>query len=127
MAHTRRTLQLDDKNWDLTLDGMGRIAVQSEGGRATAQNVACEARLFTQDAYFAQDKGIPHFVVELGKKSNNALLRSYLRRAALSVPDVKEVTAVEISAPDPKTRTVRAELRFTTAQGDADVTATARY
>lgn len=97
MAHTRRTLLLT-KNWDVTLDGVGRIALTGDD-YATAQNVANESRLFTEDAYFIQDQGIPHFTIELGRRANNAVLRSYLRRAALQVPDVKQVLSVEIYSP----------------------------
>ena len=56
MAHTRKTLLLDS-NWDLCLDKAGRIAV-AEGPYATAQAVANECRLFTDDAYFEPQRGI---------------------------------------------------------------------
>ena len=55
--HTRRTLTLTPK-WDICLDPSGYIAL-TNGAIATAQNVANEARLFTNDAYFQQDKGTP--------------------------------------------------------------------
>lgn len=116
MAHTRRTLRLDRETWDLTLDGVGRISLTGDDD-ATAQNVANEARLFINDAYFIQDQGIPHFIVDLGHRVNNAVLRSYLRRAALRVPDVREVLSVEILSFDPKTRTLRGDIQFTTAEG----------
>ena len=120
MAHTRRTLQLDRKSWDVTLDGVGRIVLTGDD-YATAQNVANEARLFTADAYFIQDPRIPHFTVELGHRVNNAVLRSYLRRAALQVPDVKEVLSVEIISFDPKTRTLTGDIQFTTVDGVSNV------
>ena len=116
MAHTRRTLQLDRKIWDVTLDGSGRIALCGED-YATAQSVANEARLFTEDAYFIQDQGTPHFVVELGQRVNISVLRAYLRSASLRVPDVKEVLAVNITAFDPKTRTLTGDIQFTTVEG----------
>ena len=116
--HTRRTLLLNRKAWDVTLDGVGRIALTDEDD-ATAQNVANEARLFTDDAYFAQDKGVPHFVVELGHRTNNAVLRACLRRAALQVPDVKEVLSVQILGFDPKTRILTGDIQFTTIEGAA--------
>lgn len=116
MAHTRRTLQLDRKTWDVTLDDVGRISLTGDD-YATAQNVANEARLFTADAYFIQDQGIPHFTIELGRRVNASVLRSYLRRAALSVPDVKEVLSVQIISFDPKTRTLTGDIQFTTVEG----------
>lgn len=119
-THTRRTLLLT-KDWDVTLDGSGRIALTGED-YATAQNVANECRLFTEDAYFIQDQGIPHFVVELGRRVNTSLLRSYLRRAALTVPDVKEVLSVNIVNFDPKTRTLAGDIQFTTQEGANNAT-----
>jgi hypothetical protein len=115
MAHTRRTLLLT-KDRDLTLDGAGRIAL-TDGDRAAAQNVANEARLFTQDAYFIQDKGIPHFLVSLGRRAHTSALRACLRRAALQVSDVKEVLSVEVTDFDPKTRTLTGDIHFTTVGG----------
>ncbi|MDL2315521.1 hypothetical protein LJC59_00360 [Desulfovibrio sp. OttesenSCG-928-A18] len=115
MAHSRRTLQLD-AGWDITLDGTGRIAL-ARGDLATAQNVANEARLFTDDAYFIQDKGIPHFVVGLGGRVRASVLRSYLRRAALQVPDVREVLSVTIVDFDPKTRRLVGDIIFTSVEG----------
>lgn len=116
MAHTRRTVLLDRKTWDVTSDGVGRIALTTDD-YATAQNVANEARLFTEDAYFIQDQGIPHFTVELGRRVNASVLRSYLRRAALSVSDVREVLSVEITAFDPTTRTLTGDMQLTTVEG----------
>ena len=119
MAHTRRTLQLNQQ-WDLALDGAGRVAV-AEGAAATAQNVANEARLFTNDAYFNQDRGIPYFVMALGQRVNAAVLRSYLRQAALAVDDVSEVLAIEIDNLNPASRVLSGDIQFTTA---ADAAAT---
>jgi hypothetical protein len=116
MAHTRRTLQLDRKTWDVTLDGTGRISLTGDY-LATAQNVANEARLFTADAYFIQDRGVPHFLADLGRRVNASVLRSYLRRAALLVPDVREVISVEVLAFDPKTRKLTGDIRFSTREG----------
>jgi hypothetical protein len=118
--HTRRTLQLTEK-WDLTLDSVGRLAL-SQGDYATAQNVANEARLFAEDAYFNQDQGIPHFVAGLGKKfvSNDAVLRAYLRRAARRVTAVKETLTIEVSRFNPETRELSGVIEFTTEEGAAN-------
>ena len=116
MAHTRRTFLLDRKTWDITLDGVGRITLAGDD-YATAQNVANEARLFTQDAYFTQDQGVPHYLISLGRRTNASVLRSHLCRAALRVPDVKEVLAVEINSFNPKSRTLTGDIRFTTIKG----------
>lgn len=125
MAHTRRTLLLT-KDWDVTLDGVGRIALTGDD-YATAQNVANEARLFTEDAYFIQDQGVPHFIIELGHRVSASVLRSYLRRAALLVPDVREVLSVQITSFDPKTRTLTGDIQFTTVEGLSNGTITTYF
>lgn len=118
MAHTRRTLELT-RVWDVTLDGSGRIALRGDE-LATAQNVSNEARLFKDDAYFIQDQGIPHFVIDLGRRVNSSVTRSYIRRAALSVPDVAEVLSIEIFGVDPKTRTLTGEIKIKTVEGSSN-------
>ncbi len=117
MAHTRRTLTLDRK-WDITLSGTGDISV-TNGELATAQNVANEGRLFTEDAYFIQDRGTPHFVVELGKKTNHSVLRSYLRKAALRVEDVIEIISIDIIDFNLETRILTGDIKFRTVEGEA--------
>lgn len=119
--HSRKTLKLNPKTWDVATDGVGRIALATDDG-ATAQAVANEARLFTKDAYFAQDKGIPHFRTDLGRRVSNAVVRSNLRTAALAVPDVKEVTGVDVTGFDPATRALTGVLRFTTTGSAEDGT-----
>ena len=114
--HTRRTLNLDQRTWDLTLDGVGRIEMATED-YATAQNVANEARLFIEDAYFQQDQGIPHFVINLGHRLNPSLVRAYLRAAARRVPDVKEVLSVSYEELTPEARLLTGNIEFTTMEG----------
>ncbi len=117
MPHTRRTLSLD-KKWDITLTGSGKISV-TNGDMATAQSVANEGRLFTEDAYFIQDRGTPHFVVELGKKINDSVLRSYLRKAALRVPDVLEIISIDILDFNIDSRVLSGDIVFRTVEGEA--------
>lgn len=117
--HTTKTLKLDKRKWDLTLDNAGRLAV-CRGAPAIAQNVANQCRLFTQDAYLAQDKGIPHFVVELAQplSGGQVILHSYLRRAATKVAGVKEVLSVDISGFNPETRVMSGAVEITISEGD---------
>ncbi len=111
--------------WDLTLDASGRIAI-ADGAMATAQAVANEARLFTDDAYFIQDRGIPHFAIDLGQKNNGAILRSYLNRSANSVDDVQEVISIEVENIDRETRTLTGKIEFKTI-GDSNGTITTHF
>ena len=116
MAHTRKTLLLDQQ-WDLTLDKSGRIAV-AEGAYATAQNVANECRLFTQDAYFEPERGIPYYLIALGRKLSPSVLRARLRDAAYLVEDVEDVTDVVLESLDTETRRVTGEIQFTSVEGE---------
>jgi hypothetical protein len=85
-----RTLLLDT-NWDITLDTGGYIATTA-GPYAIAQNVANAVRLFTDDAYFDADKGIPHFQIELGHKPPYSILRTRILKAARAVEGVADAT-----------------------------------
>ena len=116
MAHTRKTLLLNG-NWDLTLDKSGRIAV-AEGAYATAQAVANECRLFTQDAYFEPGRGIPYYLIALGRKLSPSVLRARLRDAAFLVEDVEDVTDVVLESLDTETRKVTGEIQFTSKEGE---------
>lgn len=87
------TLYLNPLNWDIVLDSSGRLE-HSAGAYAVAQNVANAVRLFTNDAFFAQDEGIAHFDTELGKKPAPALLRARIRDAALRVEGVKSAAVI---------------------------------
>ena len=116
MAHTRKTLLLDS-NWDLCLDKAGRIAI-AEGAYATAQAVANECRLFTDDAYFEPNRGIPYYLVALGRKLSPSVLRARLRDAAYLVEDVEDVTDVVLESLDTETRRVTGEIHFVSVEGE---------
>ena len=116
MAHTRKTLLLDS-NWDLCLDKAGRIAI-AEGAYATAQAVANECRLFTDDAYFEPNRGIPYYLIALGRKLSPSVLRARLRDAAFLVEDVEDVTDVVLESLDTETRRVTGEIQFTSREGE---------
>ena len=116
MAHTRKTLLLN-KDWDLCLDKAGRIAI-AEGAYATAQAVANECRLFTDDAYFEPGRGIPYYLIALGRKLSPSVLRARLRDAAMLVEDVEDVTEVVLESLDTETRRVTGEIQFTSWEGE---------
>ena len=116
MAHTRKTLLLNSQ-WDLTLDKSGRISV-ADGAYATAQNVANECRLFSNDAYFEPERGIPYYLIALGRKLSPSVLRARLRDAAYLVEDVEDVTDVVLESLDTETRRVTGEIQFTSKEGE---------
>ena len=116
MAHTRKTLLLDD-NWDLCLDIQGNIAV-SKGAYSTAQNVANECRLFTDDAYFDTERGIPYFLIALGKDVSVSVLMARLREAALRVEDVAAVNSIQLDSLDTETRKLTGTIMFTSVEDE---------
>jgi hypothetical protein len=85
-----KTLLLTER-WDLQLDASGQIAM-TDGPLAVAQSVANAIRLFTQDAYFDQTSGVPHFDIELGHRPSPAVVKERIIRAALAVAHVDAAT-----------------------------------
>lgn len=81
------TLTLSKDTWDICLDDKGFIATTSEE-YAIAQNVANAVRLFTKNAYFNQQDGIPHFAIELGQTPSESVIRARINEAAKSVTGV---------------------------------------
>lgn len=112
---TAHTLYLQPDSWDITLDSSGRIA-RSTQAYAIAQNVANAVRLFTGEAFFAQDEGIPHFDIELGKtRPALSVLRARMREAALNVEGVLDA---QITLDDVQERKLTGEILLTVADGD---------
>ena len=75
MAHTAYTAGLTD-DWDLELDDNGDVQMLREA-EAITQNVCNEGRLFTEDAYFRYDEGIPWFTDQLGQPLKEAVTASH--------------------------------------------------
>lgn len=109
------TLLLNDK-WDIYVDGNGNIATTSDE-YAIAQNAANAIRLFTNDAYFDQTRGIPHFQIELGKKAAPArsTLNNRMRKAVMAVEGVQD--AEVLLEFNEQTRTFGGEVILTTVNG----------
>ena len=102
-----------DANWDITLDSSGRLRM-SDKAYAIAQNVANAVRLFTQDAFFAQDEGIPHFEIDLGRKPLYSVLRGRVKKAALEVEGVLDAV-VNLDTPVGADRKLTGEILLTVA------------
>lgn len=112
------TLTLDLDAWDLTLDSGGNIAT-SVGPYALAQNVANAVRLFTNDAWYDPERGIPHFIVDLGLLPQESVLRARVRQAALGVAGVASAELEQLGLAD---RVLSGNIRLTTTEGaTADV------
>ena len=112
-----RTLLLDD-TWDITLDSAGQIAVTS-GSYGIAQDVANATRLFTDDAWYDPERGIPHFDLELGHKPSLSVVRNRFRQAALIVEGVIDADVQIEGVTD---RELTGSINLTLATGEtADV------
>lgn len=107
------TLYLDPETWDLTLDPAGNIATAT-GAYAIAQSVANAIRLFTNDAYYDSDKGIPHFVIELKTRPALSILRSRCKEAAEKVPGVKNAEVIDLKL---NNRVLSGDIRLTLNDG----------
>ncbi len=109
------TLYLTPDNWDITLDSSGRLQT-SANAYAIAQNVANAVRLFTNEAFFAMDEGIPHFEIELGfTRPALSVLRARIREAALNVEGVLDA-AVDLDGV--RDRKLTGEILLTVADED---------
>ena len=116
-----------DAEWDIQLDASGNIAVTT-GDYAVAQNVSNAVRLFTNDAYYDPDRGIPHFAITLGRKPSMSVFRAVVRKAALGVDgvktaDVKDIQLVrtDTSSPDGSAitpRTLTGDIQLTMEDGE---------
>lgn len=98
-----------DNNWDITLDSLGNLAI-ADKNYSIAQDVANAVKLFTNDAYFDTQAGIPHFDITLKRNPSSVVIRARLKEAAENVPGVKSanVDLIEIS-----NNTLRAEILIT--------------
>ena len=109
------TLYLTPDNWDITLDSSGRLQT-SASAYAIAQNVANAVRLFTNEAFFAMDEGIPHFEIELGyTRPALSVLRARIREAALNVEGVLDAA---VNLDGVQGRKLTGEILLTVADED---------
>ena len=112
---TGHTLTLDVDTWDIQLDSNGNIATAS-GPYAIAQNVANAVRLFTNDAYYDPNRGIPHFSIELGHKQGQlGVLRS---RIIKNVSKLKGVESAEVSFYGIHNQELTGNISLTMTSGD---------
>lgn len=94
MLNTGHTLKLTE-DWDLQINYAGYIVTETLD-YAIAQNVSNALSLFTNDAYFDSDRGLPHFQIELGLKPNLSIFRSRMKQEAEKVDGVKNADIVEL-------------------------------
>ena len=108
------TLLLDTEAWDLTLDSGGNIAT-TQDSYGIAQNVANAVRLCMNDAYYDPERGVPHFLIDLGVTPDMSVVRSRIRRASLSVDGVTDANVEITTITD---RVMGGTIAVTTEEGD---------
>ena len=113
--HTEKTLGLTP-DWDLAFDANGNLRLLDQV-EAICQNVCNECRLFLHDAYFRYDEGIDWFTDQLGRPLQVAIVTDSLRRAALRVPGVLAVSAINLEVADKHARTLRGAIEIETEYG----------
>lgn len=111
----KRSLFLND-SWDITLNGSGDLATTS-GRYCDAQNVANAVRLFTHDAYLRQQKGVPHFSLDLGVKPSASEVRAVYRKAAMNVENIADAS-VELAGFDTDSRAMTGTITAITEDGE---------
>lgn len=102
------SLLLSD-DWDLQLDVTGNIATTT-GAYAIAQNVANSIRLFTDDAYYEPERGIPHFALDLSRKPALSVIRSRFQQAAEEWDGVAKAQVIDLQIDD--NRTLSGDIRL---------------
>lgn len=107
------TLTLDIDTWDLQLDAAGNI-MHGAGAYGIAQNVANTVRLFTDDAWYEPERGIPHFLIDLGKRPAPSLIKSYVEEAAQAVAGVQNAVLTDL---DLEERVLTGDIELTTDTG----------
>lgn len=90
------SLLLAPDQWDLFVDPNGNIA-ECYAEYAVAQNASNACRLFTKDAYYDPDRGIPHFAIELKEKPSVSLLKSRIKEACENVEGVNTAVVKNVN------------------------------
>lgn len=98
-----------DEMWDLSLNNSGDLQTCKEA-YATAQEVANQVRLFTNDAYYNTEDGIPHFILDLGQRPIESLVKSRIKEACLKVANVASVEIKQVEVID---RVLKGKIELT--------------
>lgn len=104
-----------NSQWDIFIDPNTKQLATTGGSYAIAQNVANACRLFTEDAFYDPDRGVPHFLLTLGQKLSRPIARAELQSAALSVEGVASAKLADVTV---ENRALKGDLKITTESGD---------
>ena len=78
--------------------------------------MANSIRLFTKDAFLAQDKGVPHFALELGRMPPLSAVRSAYKKRGKEMDNIADIQ-VDALGVDIETRKLTGRLILTNEQG----------
>ncbi|QDH14137.1 hypothetical protein E3E12_07995 [Formicincola oecophyllae] len=87
------SLTLNERGWDLTLDGAGNLATLS-GHAATLQDVASALQTWIGECFYDLSQGLPYDSGLLGPTDSPSLFAAQAEAAALQVPGVAAVRCV---------------------------------
>lgn len=108
------TMKLTDA-WDLDLDGSNNLAT-IDGTKAIAQNIATACLVWRGEYFWDDSFGVPYKNI-LGEQPPLSSLSAYLRKCALTVDSVEDVT-VDLRKSNGNLRNVTGTI---TANGDINV------
>lgn len=108
------SLLLND-DWDISLDSNGDFTMATDN-YAIAQNTACRCRAFTNDMYFNQEDGVPHFSVDISQQPNTSIIAAAMEEVAAGTDGVSEAALSDVTLTTD--RTLEAELTLTLDNGD---------
>ena len=111
------TLYLSPDSWDLAVDASRNIALAGYP-YSVAQTVANACRLWSGEAPFNTERGIPYATDILGKNPPRQLMASWFEREAKTVPLVQTAQAVlEFNAANRQNRTLTGQIQVTLTDG----------
>lgn len=124
-------MSLETDPIDLLLDEQNDLVIQdgdlvfSTGLQAVVQGCRIRLQMFQGEWFLDLDAGVPYWNGILGEKASIAipLARQALRAALLRVPNVAEVTKLDLTF-DGRARTLTVKWRVRTAFGDSAVVTT---
>lgn len=108
------SLLLND-DWDISLDSNGDLRTATDN-YAIAQNAACRCRAFTNDMYFNQADGVPHFLVDISQRPNASVVAAAMEKVATGTEGVSKASMSNISLST--SRTLEGEIYLTLDSGD---------
>lgn len=91
-----------NNDWDISLDSNGDLKMATDN-YSIAQNSACRCRAFTNDMYFNQKDGVPHFLVDISQRPNISVVAAAMEKVARGTEGVSEAAMTDIAVSTDRT------------------------